>query len=104
MISLSPDLMWWLGAIEIPALAALAGLVLRTRAEHAAAQGALRDALETRTAQLREALAAFKLEAAKTYAGHGDLRAAEGRLVAHLLRIEAKLDKTALTAARLEKS
>jgi hypothetical protein len=97
---LSPDLTWWLTAIEIPALAGLFALIMRTRTEVTAA----REAAEARTAQAREALAAFKLEAAKSYAAHGDLRAVEGRLVAHLLRIEAKLDTTALAAARLERT
>lgn len=91
MINLSPDLMWWLSAIEIPALAALFGLIWRTRAEASSAQIAL-----------REALSAFKIEAARTYAGHSDVHALERRLVSHLLRIEAKLDKTAIAAARLE--
>ncbi|MBL3677025.1 MAG: hypothetical protein JKP92_05935 [Alphaproteobacteria bacterium] len=88
MIELSPDLIWWATAIEVPALAGLFALILRTRAEAAA---------------LREALAAFRLEAARTYAAQGDVHTTEARLAAHLWRIEAKLDKTALAAARLER-
>lgn len=52
--------------------------------------------VESRNAQLREALSAFKLEVAKSYASVSDLRDLETRLVSHLLRIEAKLDTTAL--------
>ena len=53
----------------------------------------------------RDALAAFKLEVAKSYASISDMRELEDRLVAHLLRIEAKLDTTAMKteALRAEK-
>ncbi|MCD8494062.1 MAG: hypothetical protein LRY39_01340 [Alphaproteobacteria bacterium] len=58
--------------------------------------------LERRTEQLRDALNAFKLEVAKTYASQNDLRQVELRIVDHLLRIEAKLDTTALKAEALK--
>ncbi|MCM2344882.1 MAG: hypothetical protein NDJ24_10020, partial [Alphaproteobacteria bacterium] len=57
--------------------------------------------MESRHAQLREALSAFKLEVAKSYASVSDMRDLEGRLVSHLLRIEAKLDTTALKTEAL---
>lgn len=91
MINLSPDLMWWLSAIEIPALAGLTALIWKTRMQVSDTQTALRESLYT-----------FKLEVAKTYAGHGDVNALERRLVSHLLRIEKKLDRTAITTAKLE--
>lgn len=40
----------------------------------------------------REDLAAYKLEVAKSYASTGYLKDVEARLMAHLVRIEAKLD------------
>ena len=75
----SNGLLWWITAIELPALAGLLALVLR----------------------LREALAGERLEAVKTYATFGAVRELENRLVSHLLRIEAKLDTTALKTEAL---
>jgi hypothetical protein len=65
----------------------------------------MRDIIDTRNAQLREAMAGFKLEVAKNYASIADMRELESRLVGHLLRIESKLDKTAMKteALRAEK-
>lgn len=57
--------------------------------------------LDVRCDQLREGLHAFKLEVAKTYASQQDLRVIEDRLVEHLLRMEAKLDATALKTESL---
>ena len=63
--------------------------------------GHLRDVVEARNSQMREALAAFKLEVGKSYASIADMRELEGRLVGHLLRIEAKLDTTAMKTEAL---
>lgn len=68
------DLMWWISVIEIPALAGLLALYLK----------------------MRDGMVADKLEAMRSYAAIGDVRELEKRLVSHLLRIEAKLDVTAL--------
>lgn len=62
----------------------------------------MRDVVDTRNAQLREALSSFKLEVAKNYAATADLKDLERRLVAHLLRIESKLDVTALKTESLK--
>ena len=70
-------IIWWVTVIEVPVITALFWLMWRTR----------------------ENLNDFKLDVAKTYASHTDLRELETRLVEHLLRIEMKLDKTALKAA-----
>jgi len=43
----------------------------------------------------------FKLEVAKTYASIMEMKDVEGRIVTHLLRIESKLDKTALKTEAL---
>lgn len=72
-------ILWWISAIELPALAGLLALVLRQR----------------------EALAQEKMEAMRSYATHGAVRELEQRLVSHLLRIEAKLDTTALKTEAL---
>lgn len=76
---LSGGFSWWITAIEIPALAGLLALILR----------------------MRETLAAEKLEAMRVFATVSAVRELEARLVSHLLRIEAKLDTTALKTESL---
>ena len=98
----SQELVWWITIFDLPAMAGLLGLIWRTRIACDKAVDGLQITLDRRAAQLREALHAFKLEAAKNYAAHRDLHALETRLVGHLLRIEAKLDKTALKTAALK--
>ncbi len=95
---MSQDLLWWISAVELPVMGGLLMLIWRTRRDNERATDKLRKALDHRSDQLRDALAGFKLEVAKTYASQTDLRELETRLVAHLLRIEAKLDTTALKA------
>jgi len=72
-------MIWWVTVIDIPVASTLFWM--------------LQHLLETRHSQMRESLSAYKLEVAKTYSTQTDLRNLEGRLVAHLLRIELKLDK-----------
>lgn len=95
------ELGWWITAVDLPALAGLFWLIWRTRNENEKAVQHLRDVVDARNAQLREALSAFKLEVAKNYASISDLRDLESRLVGHLLRIEAKLDTTAMKTEAL---
>ena len=97
----SQDLMWWITAVDLPALGGLFWLIWRTRRESDGAVRRLRDTVDARNAQMREALAAFKLEVAKNYASITDLKELETRLVGHLLRIEAKLDTTAMKTEAL---
>lgn len=97
----SEDLAWWITAIELPAMSGLFWIVWRSRKESETALAHLREVVETRNAQMREALAAFKLEAAKSYASITDMKELEMRLVSHLLRIEAKLDTTAMKTEAL---
>jgi hypothetical protein len=98
MTIFSQELVWWIGVFELPAMGGLLWLIWRTRIDSGAATDHLHNLLEQRSSQFREALSAFKLEVAKNYASQRDLRALEGRLTSHLLRIEAKLDSTALKA------
>jgi hypothetical protein len=98
---LSQDIIWWISAIELPALGGLFWLIWHTRNEAADSVRHLREVVETRNSQLREALAGFKLEVAKSYASITDMRELETRLVSHLLRIEAKLDTTAMKTEAL---
>ncbi len=101
MFQSSTDLTWWITAFDLPAMAGLLLFIWRTRQESEDAVDNLRTTLDRRSDQLRDALNAFKLEVAKTYASHTDLRDLEGRLTSHLLRIESKLDATALKAEAL---
>ena len=102
MFENADPLIWWITAIELPALGGLFWLIWRTRHDNAQEIDHLRDVVESRHAQLREALYGFKLEVAKSYASVSDMRELEGRLVSHLLRIEAKLDSTAMKAEALK--
>lgn len=97
----SQELIWWISAIDLPALGGLFWLIWRTRKESEDSLRHLREIVDTRNAQLRDALAAFKLEVAKSYASITDMRELEARLVSHLLRIETKLDATAMKTEAL---
>lgn len=77
----TPDLMWWISAVELPALAGLLVLVWKTRRD-----------LEKANGETAEGLADFKLDVAKTYASQAALKETEQRLTDHLVRIEHKLD------------
>ena len=98
---LSNDLEWWITAIELPVLSTLFWMVWRAKKESDTALQHLREMVEARNAQMREALSSFKLEVAKSYASITDLKELEVRLVSHLLRIEAKLDTTAMKTEAL---
>ena len=101
MIEISNDLLWWITVVDLPALAGLLLMIWRTRIDNNRAIDEVQLNLGRRSEQLRDALSAFKLEVAKNYASRKDMRSLESRIVEHLLRIEAKLDSTALKTARL---
>lgn len=86
------DLVWWISAVELPALAGLFWLIWRARRDAAEAMVDLRHDSEVAVSHLRETLAAYKLEVAKTYASIPYLKEVERRLTGHLIRIEDKLD------------
>lgn len=88
------DLIWWITAVEIPALTGLFWLIWRNRREQDHEMLHHRQVTEKALTQAREALAAYKLEVAKTYASISYLKDVEQRLTEHLLRIESKLDNT----------
>ncbi len=95
-------LVWWITAVDIPALSGLLWLVLKIRHDSANAIDTLHETLDVRCTQLREGLSAFKLEVAKSYASVTDMKDLESRIVSHLLRIESKLDQTALKTEALK--
>lgn len=87
---LGSGLLWWISVIDIPAMSGLLWLVIRTRQEH------------SRSIQnIQNDFSLFRLEVAKNYASIGEMKDLETRIVSHLLRIESKLDKTALKTASL---
>ncbi|MDP7142125.1 MAG: hypothetical protein QF692_02495 [Alphaproteobacteria bacterium] len=101
MFGFSEDLIWWITIVDLPALSSLFFLIWRTRRDHETAMTRLRELLDTRNTQMREAQFSFKLEAAKSYASISDMKELEIRLINHLLRIESKLDKTAMKTEAL---
>ncbi len=98
----SSGLAWWITAVDLPVMSGLFWLILRIRHDSEEAIDLLHETLDVRCSQLRETLSAFKLEVAKSYASVADMKDLEGRIVSHLLRIESKLDKTALITAELK--
>lgn len=96
-LPLPADLVWWITLVEIPALAGLLGLLLKSRRDADMAVKELADRLQIAAAQLRQGLDAFKLEVARTYASTAALKETETRLTERLMRIETKLDRVAET-------
>ena len=88
------NIIWWISAVEIPALAGLFWLGWRNRRDTEVALDDTRHEFETGLRHLREGLAAYKLEVAKSYASISYLKEVERRLTSHLVRIETKLDGT----------
>lgn len=85
-ISWTHGLMWWITAVELPAVAGLFLLIWRTRRE-----------LDRSVGKTADDLADFKLDVAKNYASQAALKETERRLTDHLVRIERKLDSFART-------
>mgnify|MGYP006421770313 CR=1 FL=1 len=86
------NIVWWITVVEVPALGGLLLMIWRVKAE-------LESALDTQVNRVaadldtvRDKLAAHKVEVAERYVSLDTLRDTEGRLTAHLVRIEKKLD------------
>ncbi|MHA1597936.1 MAG: hypothetical protein ACTSV1_04370 [Alphaproteobacteria bacterium] len=88
----TPDLLWWITAVELPVLAGLFWLNWRTRRDFEMSINDAHHESETGLRWLRDQLAAYKLEVAKSYASITYLKEVERRLTTHLIRIEDKLD------------
>ncbi len=88
MIDFIPDhLRWWIAAVDVPLIAAFI-----------AAFTQFRNTVTRQVDDIRERFTAYKLEVAQSYASINHVKDLESRLIAHLLRIETKLDNTALKA------
>lgn len=81
---------WWISVIEIPVLSALFWMVWSVKREQ-----------EKEDYKIRDDLNHHKVEVAKSYAQTSDLRLLENRLTSHLLRIEAKLEITAMKTEKI---
>ncbi len=90
-ITLMSDLNWWVTVIEIPALSSLFWLFWRNK-----------NTVDWMIQQIRRDLMEFRIDVAQSYAQASDLKELEGRITSHLLRIEAKLDVTALKTEALK--
>jgi len=97
------DVTWWIAVVEIPALAGLFWLIWRNKRDCDGAREQsrlqmdreitkLRQNVQVEMHALRDGLAGYKLEVAKSYASIALLKDVESRLTAHLLRIERKLE------------
>lgn len=76
------ELHWWIGAIEIPALGGLFWLLQSYRA-----------ASDKSIVVVRDDLANYKLIVATSFASVSYLKDVEGRIMAHLEKIEKKIDR-----------
>jgi len=87
-MNLVPDqLIWWITAVDVPLVTAFVVSFNR-----------MRQGLDQQLGDLRDRFTTYKLEVAQNYASINHVKDLESRLIAHLLRIETKLDNTALKA------
>lgn len=86
------DVLWWITAVELPALAGLFWLWWSNVRTTDDAIEEIRHGANRDISRLRQVLDAYKLDVAKSYASMSYLKDVEARLTAHLIRIEEKLD------------
>lgn len=96
------DVVWWITVVEVPALAGLLLLIWRVKSESDTALATRSDRLAADLDGLRDELAAHKVEVARSYVSLDTLRDTEGRLTAHLVRIEKKLDSVGFNTAGVD--
>lgn len=87
--ALIPTVLWWIVAVDVPLLTSFVMTALRFKRD-----------LDVAVTSLREALTHYKLEVAQAYASIQQLKDLEARLVAHLLRIETKLENSLYPSTR----
>jgi len=85
---------WWITAVEVPALGCLFWLTHHARRESERALLRVYREIQTNLSVVLENLAQSKLETARLYATASDLKDVERRLTDHLLRLEARLTYT----------
>ncbi len=82
---------WWITAVEVPALGCLFWLTHHARREAERALLRVYREIQTNLSMVLENLAQSKLEVARLYATASDLKDVEKRLTDHLLRLESRL-------------
>lgn len=82
---------WWITAVEVPALGCLFWLTHYGRREAERALLRVYREIQTNLSVVLENLAQSKLDSARLYATTVDLKEVEKRLTDHLLRLEARL-------------
>ncbi len=102
MTEFSYDLNWWISVVEIPLLSGIFWLFWKERKDIERSLWSLQKYCNSSANFLQQGLTNFKLEVTKDYARSSEVKELENRLTAHLLRIEAKLEVTALKAEALE--
>lgn len=93
--SWSIDLIWWITAFELPAMASLFWMIWKNRQDFDDTLSDLREHTDSGLGKSRESLSAYKLEVAQSYASITYMKDVERRLTGHLVRIENKLDSPA---------
>ena len=83
----------WITAVELPLLGGMFWFFWRARRESDDALSRHQRQIDQTVSLLRDNVAAYKLEVAKSYASLDCLKDVERRLTRHLQRIETKLDR-----------
>lgn len=85
------SLVWWITAVELPALAALFWMIHHGRKDAERAAQRMQADIHAQLAALLDNLTRFKLEVARSYVTAGELKDLEKRLTGHLLRLEDRV-------------
>lgn len=83
---------WWISAVEIPALGCLFWLIHHGRRESERALLRVYREVQGNLSVVLDNLAQSKLEVARLYATIADLKDVEKRLTDHLVRVESRLN------------
>lgn len=86
------SLVWWISAVELPALACLFWLIHHGRRESEQALLKIYREIQGNMSMVLDGLAQSKLEVARLYATIADLKDVEKRLTDHLVRVESRLN------------
>ena len=104
MTSFATEPQWLAAAVDTPFMALLAWMLhslrrsMAQRPDGEAAEPGAQQQHQAALERTRDELSAFKLEVARTYVPLSLIREVDGRLTAHLIRIEQKLDEASRTA------
>lgn len=86
------NLVWWISAVELPALGCLFWLIHHGRRESEQALLKIYREIQGNMSMVLDSLGQSKLEVARLYATIADLKHVEKRLTDHLVRVESRLN------------